>query len=53
MNVAVMEGFQRHLMSMATQINDPSAGRASAGQLKPALSGRITRANFGFKEVSK
>jgi hypothetical protein len=48
-----MEAFQRHLMLMAKQINDPSAVRANAGKLEPALSGRITRANFGFKEVSK
>jgi hypothetical protein len=40
-------------MSMTTRINDPSAGRASAGKLKPAMSGRITRANFGLEEVSK
>jgi hypothetical protein len=40
-------------MSMTPRINDPSAGRASNGKLKPATSGRITRANFGLEEVSK
>jgi len=33
-------------MSMTVRINDPSAGWASAGKLKPAASGRITWANF-------
>jgi hypothetical protein len=40
-------------MSMAAQIGDPATARDSAGKLNPALSGRITRANFGLKEVSK
>jgi hypothetical protein len=47
------KGFRRHLMSMTAPINDPSAGRASTGKLKPAASGRITWANFGLEEVSK
>jgi len=40
-------------MSMVAQINDPAAGRTNTGTVKPALSGRITRADIGFKEVSK
>jgi hypothetical protein len=49
----IAKGFQRHLMLMAPRINDPSAGRASTGKLKPAASGRITWANFRLEEVSK
>jgi len=51
--VRIAKGFRTHLMSMITRINDPSAGRASTGKLKPAASGRITCANFRLKEVSK
>jgi hypothetical protein len=49
----IAEGFRTHLMSMVARINDPSAGRASTGKLKPAVSGRITWANFRLEEVSK
>jgi hypothetical protein len=40
-------------MSMAAQIDDPAPGHANAGKVQPALSGRITRADIGFKEVWK
>jgi hypothetical protein len=49
----IAKGFRMHLMLMPAPINDPSAGRASTGKLKPAASGRITWANFGLEEVSK
>jgi hypothetical protein len=49
----IAEGFRTHLMSIMAWINDPSAGRASTGKLKPAASGRITWANFRLEEVSK
>ncbi|SAL14738.1 hypothetical protein AWB64_00737 [Caballeronia sordidicola] len=53
MRVLNLKGFQKHLMSMPVQINDPAAGHANAGKLQPAESGRITRADIGFNEVSK
>jgi hypothetical protein len=40
-------------MSMAAKIDDPAAGLATTGKVQPALSGRITRAHIGFKEVRK
>jgi len=45
----IAKGFRTHLMSIMARINDPSAGRASTGKLKPAPSGRITWANFRLK----
>ncbi|OTP66443.1 hypothetical protein PAMC26510_34510 [Caballeronia sordidicola] len=38
---------------MAARINDPAAGHAKRGTVQPALSGRITRADIGFKKVRK